>query len=135
MVLSARFLADVGGVNAFAQVRNVEFTAGDTLTVYLQLIDSSKDLAADGFRPGGRRYVPAAGASLAVTINNVDDSKKITRLASQPFAGDSSIWSFTIMATDPIVGTADLRLVLTEGSTVTKGRVDAALRVQSASNL
>lgn len=132
MILSSRFLANVCNVNDFDYGETVcEFTEGDAVTVYIQLIDAHKDDSKDGYQPAGRRFVPAAGATLSVVIENIDSAKKVTRAASQPFAGDPSIWSFPIYATDKIRGTATLRLVLAEGVKVTRGKVLAAFRVQS----
>ena len=62
MLLSARMINNVGSVNAFEWAQEVEFTAGDTQDVYFQLVDASVDKATQGFKPGGRRYAPAAGA-------------------------------------------------------------------------
>jgi hypothetical protein len=132
MILSARFLTNAANVNSFDYSEFVEFVEGDTVTVYLQLVDSSKDLDRDGFKPAGRRYVPVSGATLTVTVDNINDAKKVIRAASQPFANDPSIWSFQIMATDTVKGTANLRLTLTESGVVRKGFIQPAFRVWPA---
>lgn len=132
MILSARFLNSVGSVNDFCYMQQVQFTEGDQLDVYLQLIDTAKMAAIDGWKPPGLRYMPAAGATLSVTVDNIDDAKKITRAATQPYPLDPSIWKFTIMATDVIKGTQNIRLSLSQGGVLTRGLVKAALRVQSA---
>lgn len=132
MILSARFLTNVANVNRFDYVQNVEFSEGDAPTVYFQLIDKSKDLAAHGFKPAGRRYMPATAATLQVTVDNIDDAKKITRFCTQPYAQDPSIWALTIMTTDKIVGTSGLKLVLNESAAITNGYVQGAFRVCSA---
>lgn len=62
--------------------------------------------------------MPPAGSTLAVTFLNVDDSKKLTRPASQPFPQDPSIWSVAILPSDPLQGTVPLKFVLTEPSRV-----------------
>jgi hypothetical protein len=115
MLLSCRFLNDVGSVNSFEYVSQVEIYAGDTQTLYFQLIDASLDRPEQGFQPSGRRYMPAAGASLVVTLMNVDDAKKVVRTATQPYPQDPSIWSIPILATDPLLGSINLKMVLTEG--------------------
>lgn len=135
MHLSARVLKDVQSVNSFEADTELSWTEGDTLDVHLQLIDVSLDRALQGFQPEGRRYVPAAGATLSCVIENIDDAKKITRLASQPFANDGSIWRLSILATDVIRGTPQLRLTLTEGTKVTRGLVRLALKIHPRSNL
>lgn len=125
MILSARFLNSVGSVNDFAYVQQAQFVEGDQLDVYFQLTDLAK--------PGNPRYMPAAGATLSVTVDNIDDAKKITRAAVQPFVLDPSIWKLSIMAIDGIKGTKNLLLNLSEGGVLKHGLVKAALRVQSAS--
>lgn len=135
MHLSARVLKDVQSVNSFEADTELSWTEGDTLDIHLQLIDVSLDRALQGFQPEGRRYVPTAGATLSCVIENIDDAKKITRLASQPFANDGSIWRLSILATDVIRGTPQLRLTLTEGTKVTRGLVRLALKIHPRSNL
>jgi hypothetical protein len=135
MLLSARFLNDVANVNSFEYALVAEFTEGDPASVYFQLIDASLDKAIDGFVPSGRRYVPASGATLQVTVESIDDSKEIVRLATQPFANDGSIWKVDFLATDKIRGTANLRLRLTEGAVVRTGLVKSGLRIHSTTCL
>lgn len=132
MLLSARMLTDVGGVNSFEIIDKAQFTQGDETTVYFQLIDASLDTAAKGFNPSGRRYMPAVGATLSVVLDNIDDAKKITRTATQPFAQDGSIWAVSIFSTDNIApGTISLKLTLTEGVKITRGIVVGAIGVFS----
>lgn len=135
MLLSARFLNDVANVNSFEYALVAEFTEGDPASVYFQLIDASLDKAIDGFVPSGRRYVPAAGATLQVTVESIDDAKEIVRLATQPFASDGSIWKVDFLATDKIRGTANMRLRLTEGAVVRTGLVKSGLRIHSTTCL
>jgi hypothetical protein len=135
MVLSARILNNVASANSFDWADQAEFTQGDTVDIYFQLIDTTVDKAVKGFVPGGRRYIPAAGATLSVKLDNIDDAVALTRSATQPFSGDLSIWKLTILATDAIVGTCALALTLTEGAKVTRGRAEAAVLIHSQSTL
>jgi hypothetical protein len=131
MRLSARILENVSGVNAFDYANQASFTEGDTPTIYIQLIDASKDRAEQGFVPAGRRYVPATGATLEVTFDHIDSARKVVRAASQPFPGDPSIWAVNVMSTDKIRGTVNVKLSLTEGPKVTKGLLQQALAVEA----
>ena len=131
MLLSCRFLNKVADVNTFSYTNQLNFTQGDTVTVYLQLVDASVDLPSDGFNPPYRRYMPAVGATLQVTISNLDQSKQIVRFASQPFPLDPSIWSFPILATDKVVGTISILLKLTEGGVITYGTAIGGIGVGS----
>lgn len=135
MLLSARVLKDVNNVNSFQHDLLLTWMQGDTLDVYLQLIDASLDRADQGFNPGGRRFCPEAGATLQVVLENLDDAKKITRMATQPFPLDASIWKVSIAASDGIKGTPQLRLVLTEGTKVTRGMGKLLFRIQSQENV
>lgn len=121
MLLSCRILQNVVDVNTFDYATQVSFTQGDGPTIYFQLINAAKDRPDQGFNPSGRRYMPAAGATLSVLVDTLDDAKKITRVASQPFSNDPSIWSLTFMSTDTVRGTATLRLTLVESAQTTRG--------------
>lgn len=134
MLLSARMLKDVAGVNSYEHDTQVSWTEGDTTLLYFQLIDASLDPSNQGFQPPGRRFVPAAGATLQVVLENIDDAKKVTRLATQPFANDGSIWALQVMASDKIRGTPQLRLTLTQSGVVTSGLVKNAIKIHPKSN-
>lgn len=131
MLLSARFLNDVSGVNNFYYASEVRFSEGDAPTIYLQLSDASVMSSIEGFNPSGRRYVPASGATLSVTIENINNAKKVTRIATQPYAQDPSIWAVTLLTTDMVHGTASITLTLTQGSVVTKGYLRNAIKVDA----
>lgn len=121
MQLSARFLIDVSSVNSFENASQVEFSFGDDQVIYLQLVDASLDRPEQGFSPAGRRYMPATGATLKVTLGNINDAKKVVRFASQPFASDPSIWSIQLLGTDPVRGTVNMQLQLIETSRTLNG--------------
>jgi hypothetical protein len=131
VLLSCRFLTDVGSVNSYDSVSQFKMGEGEAVTVYLQLIDASKDRADQGFNPAGRRFVPASGATLQVILNNVDTAKTITKNATLAYSGlDHSIWRFDIASTDKVVGTVNLTLSLTESAKITKGIVLAGILSQ-----
>lgn len=134
MLLSARPLKDCVGVNSFEPATELEWTEGDTVDLFFQLIDSQLDKPEQGFSPAGRRYVPAAGATLSCVLENIDDAKQLTRLATQPFANDGSIWKLSILGTDSIRGTPQLRLTLTEGAKVTRGIAKLCIKIHPSSN-
>jgi len=123
MLLSCRILENAQGVNAFDYVEAARLTEGDTPSVYFQLVDITKDA------PVGRRFIPATGATLQITLAHINDAKQVVRTATQPFAQDPSIWKFDILTSDVLRGTVTLRLKLTEGSRVTKGMRKAAILV------
>lgn len=134
MLLSARMLRDVGGVNSYETSDSAQFTKGDVVDVYFMLIDASLDLASENFIPPGRRYMPAASATLQVVVESIDSAKQVTRTVTQPFSQDPSIWKISFFASDVIEGTANLRLTLTEGAKITKGLLKNAFRITSDRN-
>jgi hypothetical protein len=127
-MLALRLLTNVNNVNDYDRVAVVSFNNGVNDTIYFQLVQPGRE---------GLRYVPASGATLTVTVWNIDDAKKVTRAASQPFlaTGDASIWSVPILNTDPIAGTPALQVVLTEGANVTQVLLQGGLRFNSADPL
>jgi hypothetical protein len=135
MILSARLLSNCYNVNAFDQNLQLAFTEGDTVQVYLQLVDLTKD--ASNKPLSGKRYIPASGSTLSIQIKSVDVSKTLTKVCTNPFPGDLSIWTFGVTSTDALKGTLGLLMTLTEPGSplvVTHGRVDSALLVQPISS-
>lgn len=129
MLLSGRVLDNVSGVNSFSYTDCVKFTEGDVITIYFQLVDLNKDTASEGFIHPGRRYCPASGATLSVSLVSYDDDKTITRSASKAYStSDTSIWYISLLATDQISGSFDIKLTLTESTVVTRGVIHNAIR-------
>lgn len=135
MLLSARVLNDVATVNSFEVADSVAWTEGDSVQLYLQLVDSSLDTDVRGFYPAGRRYMPPATSSLSVQLQSIDSSKTITRLATQPFPEDASIWVISILATDTLHGSPQMVLTLTEPTRTVRGTVKNAIKIYSTSNV
>jgi hypothetical protein len=135
MLLSARLLDNFSSINNFDYANHIDWTEGDTVTLYLQLIDLSKDKATDGFKPGGRRYIPTGTATLSVVLESIDSAKEVTRSATQD-ANDKSIWHIHILATDTIRGTSNIKLTLVEGTpaVTTRGSVAAAVQIYPANS-
>lgn len=120
MLLGVRILKDVQNVNSFEKTPVAEFTAGDTNTVYFQLVDETQKA----------RYMPLQGATLYCSVENIDANKQITRFAAQPFqADDRSIWALQFLPTDKIQGTCNLRVVLTEGTIIHNGIAKCVFRI------
>lgn len=130
MLLSARMLNAVANVNTFEYASQAQWNQGDTLNVYFQLVDASLDRNAS---PSGRRYMPASGATLSVTLTNIDDDVQITRAATQAFpTSDPSIWYVSVLATDTISGTVGLKLALNQGGVITNGYLQSAILIPVA---
>ena len=126
MLLKARMLQDVSSVNSFRPVDVLSFTEGDAVTLYFQIFDASLD---KDLRPVGRRFVPSAGATLQVVLHSIDDAKTVTRYATNPFATDTSIWQLSMLSTDTIKGTVGMKLILTQGTAITRGFADSVINI------
>lgn len=129
MLLSARILSQISSVNSFEYADNAQWNAGDTVTLTIQLVDMTQNPASQGFYPAGIRYMAATGATLSVTLTNIDSAVQIQRYATQPYAQDPSIWQISILPSDAIRGTCDLVINLNESGKVTAGRVKAAVLI------
>lgn len=127
MLLSARMLTNYRDANCFDYTTQSNWTEGDTVTLYFQLVDKTRD------KPEGRRFIPATGASLSVVLESIDSAKEITRAASV-VTTDRSIWYVNILATDVIRGTSNLKLVLNETGTYTRGSLAAAVGIYPANS-
>lgn len=130
MRLGARWLKDVGGPNIFQMSQAPEFYQGDVQTLYLMLVDEEAVVPANMTGPASRRYCPAAGAVLTVLLDSVDDAQQVTKILSQPFPGDASIWTLPIASADPVSGTVDLLITLNEGGVQHTARLNGGLRIR-----
>jgi hypothetical protein len=127
--LALRPLEDVQSVNDFEYATEVHAGRGDQFDFYFQLVDLEKMRAREGVTPPGLRYVPASGATLMATFLNVRAASEFSRPATQPFAQDPSIWRLSILSTDPLLATVQLRLRLTEGSSIRTVVADAIILI------
>jgi hypothetical protein len=118
MLLSFQPLEDVSSVNSFRRVDSWRLNQSTTpISLYFQLVDVSKDAGAD-YKWPGFRYVPASGALLQVNLQNINDARRIVRVATQPFPyQDPSIWELKLYPLDfKCLGSPDILLLLTENS-------------------
>jgi hypothetical protein len=131
MLLSARFLADVSNVNSFHYTTSPKMAEGDAGSLYFQLVDAGRTCGDEDGEGPMFRYAPPASSTLTVTFGAIDDEKKVTRLASQPFPLDPSIWMVSILSTDGLKGTVPVSMVLNESGTIRNctARMGLLLRV------
>lgn len=130
MLLSGQILDNVAGVNDFEVVPEARFTEADPVFIYIRLCDLNKD---KNSRPAGRRYIPATGATLQITIKSVDTAKTLVKTATNPYSGDTSIWRIQLTAADALKGTYSMQLALTEGASVTRGLLSNVIVAQPQS--
>lgn len=132
MLLSAHMLQAVTDVNNWQVTQTLRFTEGDVPAIYFQLVDLEKDTDQFSYRPTGKRFVPATGATLSVTISTIDTATTFTKTASIAFTGDNSIWKIQLLTTDPVLkGTFSIKLALTQSGVITYGIVPNALGIVS----
>lgn len=148
MRLGVKWLKNVSGVNTFEYGSEPSFYQNDNQTIYFQIVDEDTGSmssvatpfwASFGVPSGGqqvlgaaRRYMPSSGATLQMTLDSVDSEHQIVRFVSQPFPGDGSIWRLDLTPTDPVNGTVDAIIVLTEtGGVRHSARISGALRIQT----
>lgn len=127
MLLSCRMLNAVYDVNTYEMVDFVEIPASSDVTVYLQLMDNSKNRSC-GTAKSGLRYIPPDTSTLEVTVDHLDPARRVVREATQPFAEDLSIWALSILSSDVVNGSVNLRLALTEPSATYSGTLSGAIR-------
>ena len=132
-MLSARPLVNVFGVNSFDVAQSVAVNKGDAFTFDFQVIDKDQWPAHQAYNPSGLRYIPDTGATLSVEVININPANSFTRVCSNPFAGDRSIWRASFLSTDPIpAGTVSIKFVLTEGPLVRSFALAGILRVSGS---
>jgi hypothetical protein len=80
--------------------------------------------------------MPPATSILSATVDNINAARQVTRSCTNPFSNDLSIWKLSILSTDGIKGTSNLKLVLTEpGSVIKRGLVKNALRASTYASI
>jgi hypothetical protein len=117
MKLAIRPLIDPCGVNDFIYGTRIEVTKGDVFDFYFQLVDLEKNLGQHAYSPPGLRFIPAEGSMLTVNIWNLDSAKRFARQAMNPYPSDISIWKITLLDTDPLDCTVNMKIVLLDSIT------------------
>lgn len=133
MRIDVKILNSGATLNSFERAPFVEIHQGETLSIFFQFIDKDQD---------DLRFVPASGAVVlaeiarfADTFGTISNQREIVdfsirRNATQPFAGDASIWELALTSTDTdAIMSSNMRFTLTEGSVVTKSLVPQAIKV------
>lgn len=128
MQLTIRPLEDVQTVNSWRPATELVVSTGDPLEIVFQLVYAKNPCGGDEVR----RYMPATGATLTLVLDNLDNAKKVTKVATQPFSSDGSIWRVALTAQDTakLAGTVTWLFTLTEGTRVVTGRLQAAMAVK-----
>lgn len=135
MRLHLKLLSADSSVNQLKEIKQLKIAKGETTDLVFQLVDLDQ---------GGQRYMPAAGATLQVSIprnpsvipddtgvnlrSTVDHS--INRAAAQAFAQDASIFRLPLLAQDTQTMTStNVKVTLTEGSNVKIATLTQAIKI------
>jgi hypothetical protein len=130
MRLGFKMINSDGTPNNMQAVPQAILRQGDTATIYFQLVDLIT----------GARYVPSSVATVQVNIprlpvvsgtimnTRVVTDNSVLRPATKPFAGDWSVWSVPLTATDTASMTSGgMNITLTDGATVIKAALPLAI--------
>lgn len=96
MKLALVALKNYNNINSFQEVSEISLQQGNPSTLYFRLVDLDQSKDGNHFR-----FVPASGATMTVTLNNIDLNKIVTKVASMAAsADDRSVWSIPILESD-----------------------------------
>lgn len=117
-------LLNVVDANHF-QLNNIyKVFQGNSYTFYLELEDADQQIGfTQNFSEQPRfplylRFLAPASSTLSVTINDLNATNVVTKVCSQPFSNDPSIWSFTLSASETAhMSGGDAIAVFTDGNT------------------
>lgn len=112
MILKFKILSQASSVNSFYEVDTHKIVNGNATSIFFRLIQDRSEINQDALR-----YIPESGAQVSVTFNHIDASKVITRVATQPYTQDTSIWKVDILATDQLSFNT-MAVTITEGSNI-----------------
>jgi len=126
MLLYAKLLEPVYDVNNFGVVDTLKIPANQTNNIYFQLF-SKKGNQAD------LRYIPNATATITVNFSHIDLNKVITRIATNPFIDDRSIWVVTLLPND-VISNNSMQITLNEDGESKIVLVESKLHVIQAGN-
>ena len=123
MKIYIKALKNVDNINSWQYSSQSTVYSGQTNDLYFQIVDRD--------RADSTRYIPVSGATCSIYFPNLDNAKKLTIQASQPFAQDSSIWKVTVAANQN-VSSGNVVFNLTENSITKSYVIDGFITVNSS---
>lgn len=122
MRLGIKMLNNTSLLNSLQYLNQVQINPGETYTVYFQLVD----LDASSTCP--LRYIPATGAQMGIMLTSIDQAKNISKIPTNPFADDRSIWSFNLSSNETqYAAGVNLKVTLTEGANIKIAVADSVI--------
>jgi hypothetical protein len=131
MRLTFKFLNNVKDFNTFDEVSELTIVEGTPQYLYIQLAQIfDEHMSPDEHK---LRYIPVdVAATLSIEFNNIDSSKNLSRIATNPFSQDKSIWRINILASD-IIQSDSITVKLTESGVTSTLLPDGSLNQMSTS--
>ena len=118
MRLGIMMLDAASSINALKYLPQLNFTPGETGTVLFQLVDLDNQTSANSYS----RYMPATGALLNAQLFSNNNANALSKIATQPFPSDPSIWQFQVSSADTSkMAGVNMQVTLTQGSDVKIG--------------
>jgi hypothetical protein len=117
MRLNAKILKNVANINQWYYTNQAAVQEGQANEIYIQLVDLDKTPGIEkssALPDFPLRYISQATvSSLQATFPSIDDASEFSVTATQPFAGDKSIWKIALTAAQ-LPKSGNFKLKLTE---------------------
>jgi hypothetical protein len=115
MRLGIMMLDPSSTLNSLKYINNAQFTPGETGDVMFQLVDLDTPTGTNTWA----RYMPTDAATVQATMTSNNSANTISKIASQAFPLDNSIWKFSLSSTDTTkLAGVNMKVSMTDGATV-----------------
>lgn len=106
-------------LNLLQSLNQVQINPGDTATVMFRLVDLDQ---------AGERFIPITGSVMAVNLVSIDQAKNLSKVPTNPFADDRSIWSFNLSAAETqIAAGVNMSVKLTQVADIKTATAEASI--------
>lgn len=129
MQLSVKMLNSSSSLNSLMYQNQTFVSSGETKTIYFQLIDL--DMSNGNC---SQRFIPTSAATVSVNFISLDIAKNISKIASNPFADDRSIWAITLNSSETAsLAGVNMNVTVVDGSNIYKTVASSVLVVNPKS--
>ena len=144
MRLSANLIVNYANINQFSYANQWQIRAGDTNTLYFQIVDLDQNINnMSGLNSGAQnlngpssslRYLVGLGTqnqpyAVQVKFPSIDDSKALVVQAVQASSNDSSVWMVSIAGTQ-CINSGNVIFTVFEGTSIRTFKLMNALAVE-----
>jgi hypothetical protein len=132
MRLGVRMLNNSSTLNNLMYVNQTRINPGETATIMFQLVDLDQQDVYQQKAP--IRYIPLVGSQVTAALNSINQANNLSKIPSNPFTDDRSIWSFNLLASETqTMAGVNMSVNLVEGSAVRVATAEAAVIVGPSS--